>query len=284
MSERKPVLWRWQHVLPIVILLLTSVWGVYKAYTGKNRIRIDVTKLSSSVIADLQQRPTDKFRLTYDGQEIENATAVSFLLKNSGNADIQPVAPKNSADIRNPRIILEVKPDSQILTSKITLTGNDRSASFEKLPSTTTHEQEFLISLMNVGAKVQLDAIVSTHTPESESKIYVAGLGSKGRAVPLGRRPHLNTVHYVVVAIVCILFMAVTLRISFHVADTVIDRTPGFARLVAKITNYAFESGKADITNRWHQRLSVATFVTTVVVLGLFSLAYIMWRYFYDIF
>lgn len=187
MSEDKPVLWRWQNIIPILLLLATIGSGLYIRYVQKERKRIDFTLLGYAVIADLKSRPDEDLQLLYKGQPIPSAAIVSVRCVNSGNVDLQPVDAKNPADIRNPKITVSFPPDVQILSSNVSHVGDDKSTVLTERPPSSTNRVDFTIDLFNAKAEVRVDIIVANSAAGDLLDFSASGLGLRSRTVPPDR-------------------------------------------------------------------------------------------------
>ena len=63
--EKQLLLWRWQYVVPIVLLVFTAIWGLYAAYLQKPQGRLDFSLDSNTVIASIPNGKQSRLQLLY---------------------------------------------------------------------------------------------------------------------------------------------------------------------------------------------------------------------------
>jgi hypothetical protein len=70
MTEERSPRWSWRHIVPIVVLGFTTIWGFYAARLQIERGRLDFALDSSTVIASLTATKARDLRLVFAGEDI----------------------------------------------------------------------------------------------------------------------------------------------------------------------------------------------------------------------
>lgn len=208
MSEDRTPLARWRHVLSL-LAVLGSCAGLYLAYLSRDRARLDLVKVSESVIADLASPDGATLQLTFDGGPIRRASVLAFRLANSGNVHLAPHPGTKDDDPRNPSFTISFPdPSCRVLSAMARPAGSDQNAALERVSDSTSNSLAYRIIVLNAGVSVQIDSVLADCGAPVSAVFTARGLGLKGRLLP-SLEPRLSSWwEYALVAVLAVLLVA----------------------------------------------------------------------------
>ncbi len=184
MPDDKTPLARWQHVLSLLAVVATC-GGIYLAYLSRDRARLDLVKVSESVIADLKSSETASLQLTFDGAPIRRASVMTFQLTNSGNVHLAQNPSTKEDDPRNPSFTISLPdPPCRLLSAIARAAGDDQNAMLQRVTDSVQNSLSYRVIVLNAGASVQIDAVVADCAAPIATAFSARGLGLKGRVLP----------------------------------------------------------------------------------------------------
>ncbi len=179
----RPMLWRQQHLVGIVAVVLTLIFGatgVYFYFVAEPQARLDIQLMAEPVIADLALGPSEQLKLTFGEEQIERASLVSLLVTNSGNLDLVPINQEDLNDRLNARITIEFPEGVRILDTYAGPSGDDRSTELTQIPTNDPNKATFVVLLMNREAEAQIGLVVADYKGNRTVLATPLGKGIRG--------------------------------------------------------------------------------------------------------
>lgn len=180
------MLWRHQHLIGIVAVVLTLIFGatgVYFYFFAESQARLDIQLLTEAVIADLSGGRSEQLKLTFGEEQIERASLVSLLVTNSGDLDLVPINHEDLNDRRNARITIEFPDGARILEASARPSGNDKSTELTQTPTSDPNKATFVVLLMNRKAETHIGLIVADYKGHRTVLATPLGQGIRGEYV-----------------------------------------------------------------------------------------------------
>ncbi len=182
----RPMLWRHQHLIGIVAVGLTLIFGatgVYFYFFAEPQARLDIELLTEAVIADLTREPGEQLKLTYGEEQIEIASLISLQVTNSGDLDLVPINHEDLSDRRNARITIEFPEGARILEASAKPTGDDKSTELTQTRTSDPNKATFVVLLMNENAVAQINLVVADYRDDMSILAMPLGQGITGEFV-----------------------------------------------------------------------------------------------------
>lgn len=284
MSNKKPIMCRWQSIIAILIFMCTIILALYMAYRDRDCRRLDFMKLSESAIADLRNRPPNKLRLFYGEEKLSNASIVSFKVVNSGNIHLNQIDASTPEDKENPRFFIQFDPKVRVLTTHVIPLTDKKSTQINRQQEQESNLASFAIELMNTSASIRVDIVVTDYEPSRKVNFEVSGFGLKKRKIPVSGHLTLSWWCWVAIFFGCLLITILLKPITWKLSARLIEKAPWLATAFAIIYKYGFTGGDMLITDEGHRQRSTWAALTMVMTICLNLLVVLIVHHFYNLY